>query len=142
MLIPDINLLLYAHHAGFTEHTAARKWWESLLNSGQRVAMPWMVVFGFLRISTSQKVFPNPPNANAVCSVIKDWFACSGVQPIDPGPQHFDIVSRLVAEVGAAAALTSDIHLAALALEYRCELYSNDRDFGIFKGLKWINPLA
>ena len=142
MIIPDINLLLYAHHNSLPEHQDALCWWEKLLNSDTRVAIPWVVAVGFLRISTNPRVFPNAPSSVVVSEEIRRWFSRSNVQPLEPGPNHMDTMHRLIVDLGVAGPLTTDIHLAALAIENRCELHSNDRDFGRFKGLKWVNPLA
>jgi uncharacterized protein len=141
VILPDINLLLYAHHAEMPEHAAARKWWEGLLNSDVRIAVPWIVTLGFLRISTNSRVFQKAPSAEAVSAAIRGWFVRPNVQPLEPGPHHYETMHRLILELGVAGPLTTDIHLVALALENRCELHSNDRDFSRFKGLKWVNPL-
>jgi predicted nucleic acid-binding protein len=61
---------------------------------------------------------------------------------LDPGPRHLQILRGLVAEIGVAANLTTDAHLAALAIEHGCALLSNDADFARFPGLRWVNPLA
>jgi predicted nucleic acid-binding protein len=37
--------------------------------------------------------------------------------------------------------LTTDAHLAALAIEHGAELYSADADFSRFPGVSWSNPL-
>jgi predicted nucleic acid-binding protein len=42
---------------------------------------------------------------------------------------------------GASGGLTTDAHLAALAIEYQAELFSNDSDFSRFPGLRWTDPL-
>jgi hypothetical protein len=59
------------------------------------------------------------------------------VLTLDPGPRHLKIVEALFAATGVAANLTTDTHLAALAIEYQCELHSNEADFGRFPGLRW-----
>jgi hypothetical protein len=38
--------------------------------------------------------------------------------------------------------LTTDAHLAALAIEYQAELASTDADLARFRGLRWFHPLA
>jgi predicted nucleic acid-binding protein len=65
----------------------------------------------------------------------------SNVEVLDPGPRHLELLERLLAECGTAGNLTTDAHLTALAIEYQCELHSNDSDFGRFSGLRWRDPL-
>ena len=50
--------------------------------------------------------------------------------------------ASLLRELGAAANLTTDAQLAALAIEHQGEVHSNDVDFGRFRGLRWVNPIA
>jgi hypothetical protein len=64
------------------------------------------------------------------------------VEILNPGERHLEILDRLLGATGAAGNLTTDAHLAALAIEHQCELYSNDADFARFPGLRWRNPLA
>jgi hypothetical protein len=52
------------------------------------------------------------------------------------------IFSKMLTEGQAVANLVTDAHLAALAIEYGCDLASTDSDFSRFPKLKWINPLA
>ncbi len=47
----------------------------------------------------------------------------------------------LLSPLGAAGNLTSDAHLAALAIEHGAELCSTDVDFSRFSGVQWIDPL-
>ncbi|MDP8989800.1 MAG: PIN domain-containing protein [Acidobacteriota bacterium] len=65
-----------------------------------------------------------------------------GVQILTPGEFHAEIFFRLIEQVGTAGDLTTDAHLAALAIEYRGELASTDTDFARFAGLRWFNPVA
>jgi hypothetical protein len=72
---------------------------------------------------------------------VEAWLARPHVQLLSPGPQHLQLASALLRRIGAAANLTTDVQLAALALEHRAELHSNGHDFGRFPGLRWVNPL-
>jgi hypothetical protein len=73
---------------------------------------------------------------------VRQWFTREHVQSLDPGPRHFVMLEQLFESTGVAGSLTTDAHLAALAIEHQCELHSNDRDFSRFPGLRWRNPLA
>ena len=69
------------------------------------------------------------------------WLLRSHIHPLDPGPRHLEILTGLLTECGVAGNLTTDAHLAAIAMEYQAEIHSNDADFGRFSGLRWFNPL-
>jgi predicted nucleic acid-binding protein len=73
---------------------------------------------------------------------VKTWLAVPSVHIITPGANHPEVLFRLLQELGTAGNLTTDAHLAALAIEYRAELASTDSDFSRFAGLRWHNPPA
>lgn len=140
MILPDLNLLLYAYNPGSAHHRAARAWWENQLNSGERVGLPWVVMLGFLRLSTARGVFAKPATPREALARVGNWLASPHAAPLHPGPRHLEFLTRTLA-VTPGGALTTDAHLAALALEHDGELHSNDSDFARFAGLRWRNPL-
>lgn len=141
MILPDLNLVIYAHNADASDHAAARSWWERSLNGSEPVAIPWVVVLGFLRLMTHRSVLATPMAPSSAVAHVRSWFAQPSVEHLDPGARHLDILDRLLVAVGTAGNLTTDAHLAALAIEHQCELHSNDTDFARFPGLRWRNPL-
>ena len=142
MIIPDINLLLYANFSVYPEHARARTWWEGLLNDSEDVAIPGPTLFGFVRLATHRKVFDPPMTVEAALKTVEGWFARSNVRFLLPGPRHMEISFDLLRRLGASGNLTTDTQLAALAIEYQAEMHSNDQDFGRFPQLRWVNPLA
>lgn len=142
MKVLDLNVLLYAVNRDSPRHEAARAWLESTLSGEETVALPWVVLLGFLRIATSAHVLPNPITIDQAVSVVDGWLAQAPVVALSPGDEHWAILSRLLSEAGSAGNLTTDAHLAALALEHGAELCSTDADFARFPQLRWVNPLA
>jgi toxin-antitoxin system PIN domain toxin len=141
VIVPDLNLLIYTYNSDAPQHAVARAWWEGLLNGTEPVAIPWFVVVGFLRLMTHRAVLPRPMSPTLALAQIRAWFAQPNVEHLEPGPQHVDLLDRLLSAVGTAGNLANDAHLAALAIEHQCELHSNDNDFARFPGLRWRNPL-
>lgn len=142
MLIPDVNLLLYAHDTQSLRHSAAKEWWETLLGSQRPVGVAWVTILGFLRLTTHPKVSQNPLTPKMAIETVQSWFEVPSVRIVTPGEQHAAILFRLLEEVGVAGNLTTDAHLAALAIEYKAELASTDTDFARFSGLAWVNPVS
>ena len=142
MILPDLNLLVYAYNSDAPDHEKARSWWESALTESRSVALPWAVSLGFLRLMTSREVLLEPLGPSEAIGHIRSWLERPQVRILQPGPGHVDLVEELATEAGRAGALTTDIHLAALAIEHQAEVHSNDRDFDRFPGLRWTNPLA
>ena len=141
MIVPDINLLVCAHNAAAPLHELARGWWEDLLRREQPVGIPWAVTFGFVRLLTHPAVLVRPLLPAEAMDRAAAWFDQPSVEPLDPGPRHLAIVRGLFAATQVAGRLTTDTHLAALAIEHQCELHSSDADFERFPGLRWRNPL-
>ncbi len=106
------------------------------------VAIAWAAAFGFIRLATHPAVLEEPLRPLAALERVEAWLERAHVQILEPGPRHVSIVRRLFEATGVGGNLTSDTHLAALAIEHQCELNSNDADFGRFPGLRWRNPLA
>lgn len=142
MIVPDVNLLLYAHLAAFPEHEGARRWWEGALNGRTEVGVAAPALFGFVRLCTNPRVFDGPLGVDAAIAVVEGWLQRPNVHFLQPGPRHLEIAFGLLREAGAAANLTTDAQLAALAIEHQAELHSNDSGFGRFARLRWVNPLA
>ena len=140
MIIPDLNLLLYAYNPGAVDHQLAKRWWEHLLNSGHRVGLAWVVILGFVRLSTARGVLIDPVTPAEAVEHVESWLACPGVSILNPGSTHLsEFKATLRATAGGA--LTTDAHLAALAIEHQAELHSTDSDFSRFPGLRCRNPL-
>jgi len=142
VIIPDVNLLVYAYNTDAPAHTEARRWWEDLLSSNEPVGIPWAVVLGFVRLMTHPAVLVPPLKTNVALSHVRAWLAVPNVELIEPGPRHLELLERALDQAGVGGNLVNDAHLAAVAQEYQAELHSNDTDFGRFSGLRWRNPLV
>lgn len=141
MILPDINILIYAINKDTVYHASARKWLQNVFSSTEIVGIAWIVILGFLRIITNGRVMPNPLDFKTACSIIGEWLALPNVRIVDPTEHHWKIFQELLEPLGTAGNLTSDAHLAAMAIEHRAILYSTDNDFSRFRTLRWKNPL-
>ena len=142
MKLIDLNLLLYAVNRDAPRHRAARTWLEETLSADEPVGLSWAVLLGFLRISTHRRVMPRPLTLEQATAVVDGWLAQPVVVVPAPGPGHWSVLKELLLSCGTAGNLTSDAHLAALAIEQGGELCSTDNDFARFTHLRWVNPLA
>lgn len=142
MIVPDVNLLLYAHVTAFPEHARARRWWEGLMNGRREVGVAAPALFGFIRLASNPRVLDRPLPVDEALARVEEWLDRPHVHFVQPGPRHLEIAFGLLRHVGAAANLTTDAQLAAIAIEQQGEVHSNDADFGRFPQLRWLNPLA
>ena len=141
MTILDANVLLYAYNADAPQQPAAAKWLDNLLASGETIALPWMTIWAFIRISTNSRIWPEPRPAAEAFAIMRDWLAQPGVVALEPGPLHAAMLEELVVS-GAVGPQVTDAVLAALAIEYGAMLASTDQHFSRFRKLRWLNPLA
>ena len=142
MILPDLNLLVHAYNTDSPAHERAKAWWETLMNDIEPVGLAWAVMLGFVRIATHRTVLDHPMPVRTACNHVRSWLAQPQVIVLHPGERHAVIVLGLLEAVGAAGNLTTDAHLAALAIEHQAELHTSDADFARFQGLRWRNPVA
>jgi toxin-antitoxin system PIN domain toxin len=142
VILVDANLLIYAIDADSPHHERAKRWLEEALNGTNLVGLPWIVILAFLRITTRAGIMRNPlPPADAL-AYVDSWFEQPNVKAVAPGDAHWAILGNLLRASGTAGNLTSDAHLAALALEHGCSIASADNDFKRFTGITHVNPIA
>ncbi len=141
MILPDVNLLVHAYNAESPAHAQARAWWEELLNGARPVGLAWVAMLGFLRITTHRQILTRPWPVATACAIVEGWLARPYVGVLHPGERYAGILFGLLGTLGTGGNLTTDAHLAALAIEHQCELHSTEADFRRFAGLRWANPL-
>lgn len=141
MTIPDVNLLIHAYNSNSPVHRQAREWWEGLLSHDGPVGLPWVVLLGFIRISTHSRVLENPVPVDRACQHVESWLRQPHVLILRPGERHASLLLGLLRGLGTAGNLTADAHLAALAIEHQAVIHTTDADFARFPGLRWINPI-
>jgi toxin-antitoxin system PIN domain toxin len=141
MIIIDANLLIYAVNRDAPLHERAKAWLEQTISGRETVALPWNVLLAFLRLTTRPGLFRHPLSIASALELIGSWLERESVTLIHPGSRHYQILRDLLMECGTGGNLTSDAHLAALAMEHGAQLYSLDGDFSRFPELDWRNPL-
>jgi toxin-antitoxin system PIN domain toxin len=132
MKIVDANVLLYATNASSTHHDAAHRWLTSALSGVEAVALPWVSLLAFIRISTNPRVFPSPLPIPVACELVESWLGQPPATALAQTHRHAGILRDLLEHAGTGGNLTTDAHLAALAIEHGAEIVSFDRDLGRF----------
>jgi uncharacterized protein len=141
VIVPDVNLLLYAEIDAHPLHARARRWWEEGLSGDRAIGLAPVCLFGFIRLATNRRVFTEPMPVSDAINRIEAWLARPHVTALVPGRTHLEIAFGLLRRLGTGANLTTDVQIAAHAIEVNGELHSNDGDFARFEGLRWVNPL-
>jgi len=142
MIMPDANILIYAVNQEAEWHLPAKSWWEDTLSGQQVVGIPWVVAMAFLRITTHRRIFATPLTPIQAIEQLDTWLDQPAARLISPRDKHWSILRNLLKQTGMAGNLTTDAHIAALAIEQGYTVYSADNDFKRFPGLEHINPLG
>jgi toxin-antitoxin system PIN domain toxin len=142
VILIDANLLIYAVDADAPQHTRARRWLEDVLSRDTPVGLAWVVLLAFLRVTTRDGVLVRPLPPDAALDYVDGWLKQPNVEPVSPGPNHWALLRTLLHASGTAGNLSSDAHLATMALERGAVLCSTDNDFKRFPGLDHRDPIA
>ncbi len=142
MILPDVNLLVYATDETSPFHKQSREWWDELLSSTKPVGLCYPSILGFIRLTTNRRIFESPLSIGAAVGDVESWLGQPNTTLLLPTARHWPMLAKLLRSTGVGANLTTDAHLAALAIEHGCTLCSNDGDFERFEGLRWENPLS
>lgn len=141
MILIDANLLIYSVNLDSPHHGQARGWLEKTLSGSTFVGLPWICLLAFLRITTRPGIFARPLHADEAIGFVASWLDQPFVDSVAPGDGHWPILRNLLRATGTSGNLTSDAHVAALAIERGATVCSADHDFKRFPGVNHVNPL-
>jgi uncharacterized protein len=136
----DVNVLLYAYDREASQHGVCSAWLEAALNSEELVALPWLTLLAFLRITTNSKAYKRPFRNDEACEIVSGWIARPNVRLIEAGERFWEVLRAQIVEAQVSGPLVSDAALAALAIEHGAAMVSVDRDFRRFRGLRLVDP--
>lgn len=142
MLLPDVNVLIYAHFEDSTpDHPEYADWLTRLATGPEPFALSVLVLAGFIRIATNPRIFERPSTIDTAFSFVSSLVERPTARLVGPGPDHFVILEQLCRESGATGKLVADAQHAAVAIEHGCTMVSADADFSRFQALRWQHPL-
>lgn len=140
MILPDVNLLLYAYDSGSKLHHAARQWLEGVL-AEEEVFFSWHTITGFLRIATASNILSNPASLREAVRVVDQWLKLPNVHLIFLEKKNWPLFSSMLIDGQASGNLVMDAHLAAMAASCGATLATTDRDFTRFPSIQVVNPI-
>lgn len=142
MVLPDVNVLVYAFRADMEQHAAHRAFVHGLVDGDEAFGLSSQVLSGFVRVVTHPRIFATPDPVEDALSFTRTLRESERSVSIEPGPRHWAIFERLCRQGNARGNLVADAYLAALAIESGCEWITTDRDYARFPGLRWRHPLG
>lgn len=141
MILPDVNVLIYAHREESPDHESYASWLQRLAEGEEPFGLSELVMSSFVRIVTNPKVFHTPTPVDAAFAFAAEILSCPGCTVVRAGSRHWAIFEGLCRASNARGKLVADAYHAALAIEHGCEFVTTDSDFGRFPGLRWSHPL-
>jgi toxin-antitoxin system PIN domain toxin len=141
VIVPDANLLIYSYDSLAPQHPTARVWLSRVLSGSEVFGLPWQTISAFIRISTNSRLTGDRFPMEKAIDIVQHWIALKQVRLLSPSERHWPIFQRMLIEGQVRGPLTTDAQLAALTIEHGGVLYTTDRDFARFPGLRWVNPL-
>ena len=140
MILPDVNVLIYAFRSDLPQHATCRPWLETIIDSEMRFGISALVLSAVVRITTNPRIFRTPNTAQEALGFCENLRGQPHCESVSPGERHWDIFKHLCIETETRGARVSDAWFAALAIEWGCDWMTLDRDYARFPGLKWQVP--
>jgi len=142
MILPDVNVLIYAFRQDVLQHTICRPWLADILSGDARFAISPMALSAVVRITTDARIYKMPSAIEEAFQFCEFLLGQPHCQIVEPSERHWDIFKRLCIETDTRGPRVTDAWFAALAIESGCEWITFDRDYARFPGLKWQVPAA
>ncbi len=143
MIAVDTNLLVYAHREDADFHHEAYRRLKELAESELTWAIPWPCLHEFLAITTHPRIFDPPSPLPIALKAMEVWLALPNCNTLGEGPGYFEALKQLVMKGMTSGGMVHDARIAALCLYHGVqELWTADRDFSRFPGLRTTNPLG
>lgn len=140
MILPDVNVLIYAFRTDVREHTLCRRWLDGVVLGETRFGLSPLALGALIRVTTNRRAYSEPSTLDEAFGFCDDLLAQPHCQIVEPGERHWDIFRRLCIETNTRGPTVTDAWYAALAIEWGCEWVTLDRDYARFPGLRWRLP--
>ena len=142
MILPDVNVPVYAFRTDVPQHTLCRSWLRDIIIGNDQFGVSPVALAALVRIATDNRIFREPSSLEDAFGFCHELLGQPHCRVVEPGEKHWEIFKQLSLETGTRGPRVTDAWYAALAIEWGCEWITFDRDYARFPGLKWRLPAA
>jgi len=143
MIAVDSNILVYGHREDSPLHDAAFACLVKLAEDRAPWAIPWPCVHEFLAIVSHPRIFAPPTPLERAIDQVDAWLESPSLVLLAESEDYWLQLRALLRAGRIAGSTVHDARVAALCLQHGVsELWTVDRDFSRFPGLKVRNPLV
>ncbi len=140
MILPDVNVLIYAFRKEVPQHMACRTWLDNVVRGDGRFGVSPLALAAVVHVTTNRRVYVTPSSFEKAFGFCEDLRGQPHCQVVEARERHWDIFKRLCIETDTHGPRVTDAWYAALAIEWGCEWITLDRDYARFPGLRWRVP--
>jgi len=142
MIAVDTNILVYSHRSDSPFHKAADKALTDLAESGDLWAIPWPCIHEFLAIVTHPRIYDPPTPLTDAIEQVECWLEVPTLLLLAEDKNHWSHLRPMLEEAQIVGPMIHDARVAALCQAQGVrEIWTADRDFSRFTGLRLRNPL-
>lgn len=141
MILPDVNVLVYAFRRESAHHEAYSRWLSALVSGSDELALTESTLVSVVRIVTNPRIYADPaPTAAALAftGVVRRARRARWLPVTESAWEVFGSIAA--GDTGVRGNLVPDAWLASLARAHGCRLATADRGFARFEGLDWFDP--
>ena len=140
MILPDVNVLVYAFRADAAEHAVSKRWLDGVIAADAQFGIAPLALSEVVRITTHTRIFKEPSSIDEALAYCNNLLGQPHCDVVQPGDRHWTIFCSLCRSAGVRGPLVADAWFAALAIEHGCTWITYDRDYARFPGLDWREP--
>ena len=140
MILPDVNVLIYAFRADVPQHPICREWLVNVIEDDAPFGVSPLALAAVIRITTNVRSYREPSPLHQAIAFCDNLLGQPHCHLVEPGERHWEIFKRLCLDTDTRGRRVTDVWFAALAIEWGCEWITFDRDFARFPGLRWRAP--
>jgi uncharacterized protein len=140
VILPDVNVLIYAFRADSARHSICKPWLDGIVLGDGQFGMSPLALSAVARITTNPRIFRQPSSIEEAFAFCDNLLGQPHCEQVRPGQRHWSIFKRICVEAGISGPRVSDAWFAALAIEHGCAWITFDRDYARFPDLEWREP--